>query len=108
MDNYHGKERHFIAFLIPVLRIVVTSVSDAAMIMVLEPVYAQGWFDYSRQVCGINMRNATHEHAVTVLRQCGDNLSMKVQYNPESEFLTASMLSSCVTLLNLNNPYVHD
>lgn len=37
------------------------------------------------QVCGINMRNATHEHAVTVLRQCGDNLTMKVQYNPESE-----------------------
>ena len=31
------------------------------------------------------MRNATHEHAVTVLRQCGNNLSMKVQYNPESE-----------------------
>jgi hypothetical protein len=37
------------------------------------------------QVCGINMRNATHEHAVTVLRQCGDNLTMKVQYNPESK-----------------------
>ncbi|KAL8565502.1 hypothetical protein ACOMHN_049478 [Nucella lapillus] len=39
--------------------------------------------DQLLEVCGINMRNATHEHAATVLRQCGDNLSMKVQYNPE-------------------------
>ncbi|GFR82371.1 disks large homolog 5-like [Elysia marginata] len=39
--------------------------------------------DQLLEVCGINMRNANYEHAVTVLRQCDDNLTMKVQYNPE-------------------------
>ncbi|XP_076459748.1 disks large homolog 5-like [Babylonia areolata] len=39
--------------------------------------------DQLLEVCGINMRNATHEHAVTVLRQCRDNIRMKVQFNPE-------------------------
>ncbi|XP_012942925.1 disks large homolog 5 [Aplysia californica] len=39
--------------------------------------------DQLLEVCGINMRNANYDHATTVLRQCGDNLTMKVQYNPE-------------------------
>ncbi|XP_041362513.1 disks large homolog 5-like [Gigantopelta aegis] len=39
--------------------------------------------DQLLEVCGINMRNATFDNALTVLRQCGDNLSMKVQFNPE-------------------------
>ncbi|XP_055954932.1 disks large homolog 5 [Patella vulgata] len=39
--------------------------------------------DQLLEVCGINMRNATYEHAVTVLRQCGNNLTMKVDFNPD-------------------------
>lgn len=59
--------------------------------------------DQLLEVCGINMRNATHEHAVTVLRQCGDNLTMKVQYNPEKYMdrlevsSTTSIMSSVAT-----------
>ena len=50
------------------------------------------------QVCGINMRNATHKHAVTVLRQCGNNLTIKVQYNPESELFICHMVTVCTSL----------
>ena len=37
------------------------------------------------QVCGINMRNATYQLAANVLRQCGNSVTMLVQYNPESK-----------------------
>ncbi|KAK7112713.1 hypothetical protein V1264_012124 [Littorina saxatilis] len=55
--------------------------------------------DQLLEVCGINMRNATHEHAVTVLRQCGDNLSMKVQYNPE-KYMDGHDSSSTISLMS--------
>ncbi|XP_034934534.1 disks large homolog 5 isoform X2 [Chelonus insularis] len=38
--------------------------------------------DQLLEVCGINMRNATYEHAAHVLRQCGNSITMLVQYNP--------------------------
>lgn len=55
--------------------------------------------DQLLEVCGINMRNATHEHAVTVLRQCGDNLTMKVQYNPE-KYMDGAEVSSSVSVVS--------
>ncbi|XP_071107685.1 LOW QUALITY PROTEIN: disks large homolog 5-like [Haliotis cracherodii] len=39
--------------------------------------------DQLLEVCGINMRTASYAHALTVLKQCGDNLIMRVQYNPD-------------------------
>ncbi|KAL3877008.1 hypothetical protein ACJMK2_034768 [Sinanodonta woodiana] len=39
--------------------------------------------DQLLEVCGINMRNATHDLAARVLQQCGNNLTMLVQYNPQ-------------------------
>ncbi len=44
----------------------------------------------SFQVCGINMRNANYEMAASVLRQCGNSISMLVQYNPDSTSPLAS------------------
>ena len=35
------------------------------------------------EVCGINMRSATYDHAAQVLRQCKDTITMLVQYLPE-------------------------
>ncbi|XP_076455476.1 disks large homolog 5-like isoform X2 [Babylonia areolata] len=58
--------------------------------------------DQLLEVCGINMRNATHEHAVTVLRQCGENLSMKVQYNPEKYMDDDS--ASTISIMSPMNP----
>ncbi|KAK0049149.1 disks large 5-like isoform X1 [Biomphalaria pfeifferi] len=55
--------------------------------------------DQLLEVCGINMRNANYEHAVTVLRQCGDNLTIKVQYNPE-KYTEHQDVSSSVTSIN--------
>ncbi|CAL1527985.1 unnamed protein product [Lymnaea stagnalis] len=55
--------------------------------------------DQLLEVCGINMRNANYEHAVTVLRQCGDNLTMKVQYNPE-KYTDHQDVSSSATSIN--------
>ncbi|KAK7500983.1 hypothetical protein BaRGS_00007863 [Batillaria attramentaria] len=55
--------------------------------------------DQLLEVCGINMRNASHEHAVTVLRQCGDNLTMKVQYNPE-KYLDGLDISSSASIMS--------
>src|SRR5690606_26501855 len=37
--------------------------------------------DQLLEICGINMRSANYEAAATVLRQCGNTIRMKVQYN---------------------------
>ncbi|XP_036224350.2 disks large homolog 5 [Bactrocera oleae] len=39
--------------------------------------------DQLLEVCGINMRSATNDIAANVLRQCGNSITMLVQYNPE-------------------------
>ncbi|XP_057658285.1 disks large homolog 5 [Diorhabda carinulata] len=39
--------------------------------------------DQLLEVCGINMRNATYNLAANVLRQCGNSITMLVQYSPE-------------------------
>lgn len=41
--------------------------------------------DQLLEVCGLNMRSATYDLAASVLRQCGNTLTMLVQYNPDSE-----------------------
>lgn len=38
--------------------------------------------DQLLEVCGINMRSATYQLAACVLHQCGDSITMLVQYNP--------------------------
>lgn len=40
---------------------------------------------FSLQICAINMRNATYDLAARVLQQCGNNLTLCVQYNPDSK-----------------------
>lgn len=42
--------------------------------------------DQLLEVCGINMRAATYEGASRVLQQCGNPITMLVQYSPESEY----------------------
>lgn len=44
--------------------------------------------DQLLEVCGINMRSATYQLAANVLRQCGNSITMLVQYSPESKFYT--------------------
>ncbi|ERL84448.1 disks large homolog 5 [Dendroctonus ponderosae] len=39
--------------------------------------------DQLLEVCGINMRNATYNLAASVLMQCGDSITLLVQYSPE-------------------------
>lgn len=39
--------------------------------------------DQLLEVCGINMRSATYTLAANVLRQCGNSITMLVQYSPE-------------------------
>lgn len=39
--------------------------------------------DQLLEFCGINMRSATYELAAKILRQCGNSITMLVQYNPE-------------------------
>nr|CAD7452581.1 unnamed protein product [Timema tahoe] len=41
--------------------------------------------DQLLEVCGINMRSATYQLAANVLRQCGNSITMLVQYSPDSE-----------------------
>lgn len=36
-------------------------------------------------VCGINLRKATFNLAASVLQQCGNSITMLVEYNPDSE-----------------------
>lgn len=38
------------------------------------------------EVCGINLRSATYKLAASVLQQCGNSITMLVQYNPDSKF----------------------
>jgi len=40
--------------------------------------------DQLLEVCGINMRSATYQLAANVLRQCGNSITMLVQYSPDS------------------------
>ncbi|XP_059618672.1 disks large homolog 5 isoform X1 [Phlebotomus argentipes] len=44
--------------------------------------------DQLLEVCGLNMRSATYELAASVLRQCGNSMTMLVQYNPDSKYDT--------------------
>ncbi|CAH1793992.1 unnamed protein product [Owenia fusiformis] len=39
--------------------------------------------DQILDVCGVNLRNANQEHATRVMQGLGDNITMKVQYNPK-------------------------
>ncbi|CAG9767331.1 unnamed protein product [Ceutorhynchus assimilis] len=39
--------------------------------------------DQLLEVCGINMRNATYNLAASVLMQCGNSITLLVQYSPE-------------------------
>ncbi|XP_019881509.1 disks large homolog 5 isoform X3 [Aethina tumida] len=39
--------------------------------------------DQLLEVCGINMRKATYNVAANVLRQCGNSITMLVQYSPD-------------------------
>lgn len=41
--------------------------------------------DQLLEVCGINMRSATYQLAANVLRQCGNSITMLVQYSPDSK-----------------------
>lgn len=50
--------------------------------------------DQLLEVCGINMRIATYQLAASVLRQCRENLSMLVQYNPMKYKTELNMHSS--------------
>lgn len=43
--------------------------------------------DQLLEVCGINMRSATYQLAANVLRQCGNSITMLVQYSPDSKYL---------------------
>lgn len=43
--------------------------------------------DQLLEVCGINMRNVTHDVVANILRQCGNTMTMLVQYSPESMFI---------------------
>lgn len=39
--------------------------------------------DQLLEFCGINMRLANYDQAATILRQCGNSITMEVQYNPD-------------------------
>ncbi|KAL4154064.1 hypothetical protein QTP88_001897 [Uroleucon formosanum] len=39
--------------------------------------------DQLLEVCGINLRSATYELATNVLKQCGNSVTILVQYNPD-------------------------
>lgn len=49
--------------------------------------------DQLLEICGINMRSANKEAAANVLRQCGQTVTMKVQYNPDKFFSNGSPIS---------------
>lgn len=50
--------------------------------------------DQLLEVCGINMRNATYNLAANVLRQCGNSITMLVQYSPDSKYKPITNLYS--------------
>ncbi len=41
--------------------------------------------DQLLEVCGINMRLANYDQVANIIHQCGESISMLVQYNPDSE-----------------------
>lgn len=50
--------------------------------------------DQLLEVCGINMRSATYQLAASVLRQCGDSITMLVQFSPDKYHETETTGSS--------------
>lgn len=53
--------------------------------------------DQLLEICGINMRSANKDAAASVLRQCGQTVMMKVQYNPDKFLPKESMESNQMT-----------
>ncbi|XP_074038201.1 MAGUK family member discs large 5 isoform X1 [Leptinotarsa decemlineata] len=51
--------------------------------------------DQLLEVCGINMRNATYNLAANVLRQCGNSITMLVQYSPDKYHELEGGAESC-------------
>jgi len=47
------------------------------------------------QVNGVDLREASHEQAATVLKSSGDTVEIIAQYQPEGNLLTASSYSVC-------------
>lgn len=54
--------------------------------------------DQLLEVCGINMRDATYKIAAKILRQCGNAITMLVQYCPESKQMKTTPLCSLRTI----------
>lgn len=49
--------------------------------------------DQLLDVCGINMRTCdSYQVAANILRQCGNSITMLVQYSPESEYITVALV----------------
>ncbi|CAI6367682.1 unnamed protein product [Macrosiphum euphorbiae] len=67
--------------------------------------------DQLLEVCGINMRSATYQLAANVLRQCGNSITMLVQYSPdkyqELEGAESSTSSRSETPTPCNSPTVN-
>ncbi|XP_050531919.1 disks large homolog 5 [Daktulosphaira vitifoliae] len=67
--------------------------------------------DQLLEVCGINMRSATYQLAANVLRQCGNSITMLVQYSPdkyqELEGAESSTSSRSETPTPCNSPSVN-
>ncbi len=54
--------------------------------------------DQLLEVCGINMRLANYDQVANIIHQCGESISMLVQYNPDSECARdASLRLFCVS-----------
>ncbi|XP_053393187.1 disks large homolog 5-like isoform X2 [Mercenaria mercenaria] len=62
--------------------------------------------DQLLEICAINMRNATYDLAARVLQQCGNNLTMLVQFNPEkfNDNDSGSSAESSTNTSPLNSP----
>lgn len=60
--------------------------------------------DQLLEVCGINMRSATNEIAANVLRQCGNSITMLVQYNPEKYQATVNNETDPTTINHSGSP----
>ncbi|XP_060579959.1 disks large homolog 5-like isoform X2 [Ruditapes philippinarum] len=62
--------------------------------------------DQLLEICAINMRNATYDLAARVLQQCGNNLTMLVQFNPEkyNDNDSGSSAASSTNTSPLNSP----
>lgn len=61
--------------------------------------------DQLLEICAINMRNATYDLAARVLQQCGNNLMMLVQYNPEKyNDNSGSSAASSTNISPINSP----